>query len=314
MLRTIATFFIFASAALAPIELATAQVVTIHSAFDNPTYADNVSMGGPNLLFAIKTQMPVTGVATRVEIFTGERTGLNTIALWDHDAAANAPGTALGDGSWQMCTRNGWQGALLTTPVVLLQGQTFWVVWGPQNGAQASAANIGPGAQEYRGSFNGGASWNGPFSSRQWKFRIWTGVAGHYEIYGQGCVGSAGIPRLCWSGMPLTGSSFDLHLSDVPSGALAILTFGFSDSMSGQQTLPFDLGGFGAPGCQVLAEQLVNTFTTVGPSGTAVVPATFPANPGLVGLQLVNQYYCLDPAANTLGLTASNAGRAVIGG
>jgi hypothetical protein len=180
-----------------------AQAQIVHANFDTPTFDDGVSMGGPNLLFAIKTQAPTVLAATRVEVWTGEQSGTNTISLWSHDAINNRPLAPLGTGSWSMGRVNGWQGAPLATPVVLNANEDVWVVWGCQNGAQAPADGPGPGAQQYRGSFDGGASWNGPFTGQQWKFRIWTGFAGHYEVYGTGCNGSRGTPQLGWYGMPL---------------------------------------------------------------------------------------------------------------
>lgn len=292
---------------------APAQATIVHSAFDNPIYADNVSMGGPNLLLAIKTQMPIAAVATRVEIFTGEASGQNTIAIWSHDGPNNAPLAPLGDGSWQMCARNDWQGAPLLVPVSLAAGQDIWVVWGPINGAQASTSGNGAGAQPYRGSFNGGATWNGPFQSRQWKFRIWTGPAGHYEIFGAGCAGSVGTPRLCWSGMPLAGGTFDLHLDVAPPNGSALLTFGLSDTVFGGTPLPASLGGFGAPGCSVFAAPESTVFVPTDPNGSVVYPVTFAANPAFAGVMFYNQAYCLDAAANALGITVSNAGVAIVG-
>ena len=290
------------------------QATIEHSAFDNNVFDNAVSMGGPNLLLAIRTQMPAAAVATRVEIWTGERTGLNTIALWSHDAVNNAPLAPLASGSWQMGRVNGWQGAPLTTPLALGAGQDVWIVWGCQNGAQSSVQGTGAGAQQYRGSFNGGSTWNGPFQSLQWKFRIWSGPAGHYEPYGAGCNGTAGQPQLGWFGMPMAGGSFNIHLDRAVPGNFALLSFGDSNTFEGSTPLPFSLAAFGAPTCSVLGSLLVTALHPTDPvTGQAVVTVTLPNDPTLAGFLFYNQWFCLDAAANALGLTTSNGGAATVG-
>jgi hypothetical protein len=134
------------------------------------TFADNVSMGGPNLLFAQKYVVPYNMVVFRLEVFTGESTGTNTLGIWDHDPAGNRPLTNVATGSWSMSSVNSWQGTALPSPVFLPQGSTWWVVWGPRNGAQANRDTAGT-TVEYRGSFDGGTSWNGPYFNLH-KFRL----------------------------------------------------------------------------------------------------------------------------------------------
>jgi len=146
-----------------------------HAENDGPTYNDGVSMGGPNLLLGVKFTSPANIVVTRVEVFTGEGAGMNSAGIWSHDSAGNQPAVDLGTGIWSMSTSNSWQGGNLSGAVSLVSGTTYWMVWGPQNGSQCSVDQ--PGAtpvQQYRGSFSGGASWNGPFqfSDRPWKFRL----------------------------------------------------------------------------------------------------------------------------------------------
>lgn len=143
---------------------------------DGPGFNDAVSMGGPNLLLAIRFTVPPGLTVVGAEVFTGERTGTNTLAIWSDDPMANAPSTSLTSGSWSMTATNSWQGTDLTPPLPLASGVVHWLVWGPQNGAQAAVDLASPSAivQSYRGSFNAGATWNGPFSSadRPWKFRL----------------------------------------------------------------------------------------------------------------------------------------------
>ena len=136
-------------------------------------FQDNSSMGGPNLLLAMRYDAPLDIVVSRIEIFTGESTGTNTVGIWTHDPVNNSPIAAVATGSWSMSTINGWQGADLSAPVLLPSGTTWWVVWAPINGSQSNfqAPNTGTPVA-YRGSFDGGNSWNGPFSDPV-KFRLY---------------------------------------------------------------------------------------------------------------------------------------------
>jgi hypothetical protein len=290
-----------------------AQSFIAFSAFDTPNFENGRSMGGPNLLLAIKIQPPQLVVAMRLEIFTGEHRGTNTLALWSHDPVGNLPLAVLGQGSWEMSRENGWQGCMLTVPIVLNAGQDYWLVWGCQDGSQASSAGTGAGAQPYRGSFNGGASWNGPFQSVQWKLRIWTGSAGHYTSFGSGCSGPASAPELNWIGTPFVGATYDLHLQRGPANGATILVFGTSDSGFLGYALPYALAPHGAPGCAVLAAPLVTLFVLADSSGRAQVQGHVPNDPAFAGQAIYSQWFCLDAGANALGLTVSNGGAGIVG-
>lgn len=303
-------FALAAAFALAP---SCAQAFIVHSNFDNATFANNVSMGGPNLLLAIKTTVPTTFVATRVEMFTGEGTGVNTIAIWSHDATLNQPLAPLASGSWSMGYTNTWQGAPLTSPPVLLSGQDVWIVWGCVNGCQASVQGTGAGAQPQRGSFDGGLTWNGPFQSNQWKFRIWTGPAGHFEVFGAGCVGSAGTPRLAWSGLPMAGTTFDVTLERGVAGSIAALIIGDSNTVYSGLPLPLSLAPFGAPACSLLCSVGATFTAPIDSAGRATITLVMPPNPALAGYPFFDQWFCLDLAANAFGLTFSNGGLGIVG-
>lgn len=290
-----------------------AQATIAFSSFDTLVYDNGSSMGGPNLLLAMKTQIPTTFVATRLEVFTGEGAGANSLTLWSHDTTFNRPLAPLGGGTWQMGNTNGWQGAPLTTPTLLTAGQEVWVVWGCQNGSQASIQASGFGGPLYRGSFDGGVSWNGPFSGVQWKFRIWDGPAGHYEVFGTGCSGSAGTPRLGWFGLPMAGQSFDVLLDRAPANGIALLEIGDSDTTYNGLPLPFDLAALGAPGCSLRTAVTATFAVTTDAAGQATQTLTIPANPSLAGFRFWNQWACLDLPANAFGLTFSNGGAAIVG-
>jgi len=304
------------SAALLGAVSLTAQASRVCQAdFDNPTYDSAVSMGGPNLLLAIKTQATSTYAATRVEMFTGNGSGVNSVSLWSHDPVNNRPLAQLAIGSWNMMTIRGWQGANLTPPVFLTTGTDFWVVWGCINGSQASTAGNGAGAQPYRGSFDGGASWNGPFTSRQWKYRIWCdGPPGQHEVFGTSCSGATRIrPVLGWSGVPNLGSTFTLLLDRAPANSFAILAVGDSNTNYLGNPLPFSLAGLGAPGCSVQAAPVSTTFVPTDGVGQASVTLNMPNLALLFGLQFYDQWLVLDAGANALGLLATNGGAGIVG-
>lgn len=291
-----------------------AQTAIAHANFDTLVYDNGVSMGGPGLWVGIRTQIPAATVATLAEVWTGEASGTNSIALWSHDPVNNRPLALLGTGSWSMGRTNGWQGAYLSPPVPLTANQDVWIVWAPINNAQASVESTGAGAQPYRPSFDNGQTWGGPYQGLQWKFRIWTGTPGNYSVYGTGCTGSRGTPVLGWFGMPMAGSTFQITLDRGPLGSLAMLAFGDSDSQSNGTPLPFSLAPFGAPACSVFASPLVTMLYGTDPaSGQSVATVTLPGDPSLVGFRIFDQWFCLDPAANGLGMSVSNAGVGTIG-
>jgi len=301
-----------AVAVLSSALLCPAQAVPCHAQSDNLTYDNNSSMGGPGLLLAMKATAPSSYTATRIEVFTGEQQGVNTIALWSHDAVNNRPLAPLASGSWSMSRTNTWQGANLAAPFAVTQGQDFWVVWAPISGAQSSLQG-GAGTVVYRGSFDGGATWNGPFTG-PWKFRIWCGPLGSYESFGLGCPGTGNRrPEIGWFGLPQVGTSFSLQLERGVPGSAALLSFGDSDSTFSGNPLPLSLQPLGAPGCSVLCSALATFFTPTDPvTGQAVIPINVPAAPPLIGLRFFNQWFVLD-AVNALGLTTSSGGRGAVG-
>jgi hypothetical protein len=293
----------------------TGQATICKADFDNFNFDNNSSMGGPNLMLGIQTTAATAIAATRIEVFTGEQQGINSIALYTHDALGNRPGVSLGSASWSMSRINGWQGANLTTPISIAAGQTFWVVWSPINGAQSSHQGAAVGGQPYRGSFDGGASWNGPFQSYGWKFRIYCGgPLGHYETFGTGCSGSSRTrPELGWFGLPTIGSQFNVHLERALPSSFALLTIGDSDATWNGNALPLSLAPVGASGCDVLASVAETVFTPIDVTGQAVVTLTLPPTASLIGFQFFDQWFVHDANANTLQFVVSNGGRGVIG-
>jgi hypothetical protein len=144
-----------------------------HAENDGPNFNPLVSMGGP--LVGIRFDAPSAMTVDRIEVFTGLVSSSHKLGIWSHDAAANEPDLDLSTGAFTVNFNNDWQGADLLTPLALTANTTYWMVWSPIGGGQASVdlpmATLG---QTYRGSFDGGQSWNGPFqfNDRHWKFRL----------------------------------------------------------------------------------------------------------------------------------------------
>lgn len=289
-----------------------------YSENNTSTFANNVSMGGPNLLLAIKFTPSATVAVRAIQVFTGEATGANSVALWSHDATANAPARRLSLGTWSMRSANSWQGANLAAPVPLVARTTYWMVWGAQNRSQASVElPKNTRGQQYRGSFNGGTTWSGPFqsNSRHWKFRLWCRKLGSTATSGTGCPGSNNsVPLLNFGGTPEINNMFSINVSGATPNRPALLTFGISKTTWGAIRLPFDLAPLGAPGCKLLCS--LESFLTSGTNGSGSGSISFqiPNDRNLVCLGFCNQWLIVDPGANTLGIALSNCGEVTIGG
>jgi hypothetical protein len=283
--------------------------------FNTANYDINTSMGGPNLLVAIQITAPTTYVATRIEVFTGNGTGTNTVAIWSHDTNNNQPLAMLGQGSWQMSRVRSWQGANLTQPVVVSQAQVIWLVWAPVNGAQASVEGNGAGAQPYRSSFNGGQTWGGPYQGHQWKFRVYGGSCGQCDVFGTGCAGQSRVtPELGWGAVPAAGGTLNVMLQNGVPNDFAVLSVGDSNTVWNAQPLPYDLAPYGAAGCLIRCSVVVTVLTPTDPAtGAAVVVANIPPNPALYGVRFFDQWLVHDATANALGYKVSNAGSGVVG-
>lgn len=168
-----------------------------HVENDGNNFNDLVSMGGPNLLLAVQFSTPTCFTATAAQVFTGEGTGTNTLAIWTHNVGLNQPGVQLSVGSWSMSSANSWQGTSFAAPIQLDCGGTYWLVWGCINGSQCPVDPPGTTlGQPYRASFDNGQSWIGPFqfNDRHWKFRLLGNCSGTTAPY---CFGDGTLATPC---------------------------------------------------------------------------------------------------------------------
>ncbi len=286
---------------------AVASTLLTTSAFGQACYAENpgnafnnaISMGGPNLLLGVKFTPSITSTVTRIEVFTGEGTGTNSVELWSHDAVNNQPLTQLGAGSWSMSSTNSWQGANLTTSVSITNGTTYWMVWGCVNGSQASVdvamTSLG---QPYRGSFNAGTSWSGPFqfNDRHWKFQLFCGnpCLGSFTRYGAACPGTNNrTPIHFGTGCPTWRGSITWEVGNGLPGASGVLGIGVG-------TTAFTL----YPGCVAMILPLVTTIPIVlNGSGALSLPIGIP--PGVGTFNVYTKAFLLDVGA-PFGVSGSN--------
>lgn len=159
------------------------------------------------------------------------------------------------------------------------------------------------------GSFSGSI-----FADRTWNGTVHYTLAGSISKFGVGCLGSNGIPSHSASGSPVLGGTINYSLTSGPSNGAAFLVLGNSKTNWSGLPLPFDLAPIGAPGCIMYC----NHSRVIGPIGTSATgSASFPvgiaAQCGLIGVHLYTQFLMIDPGANALGLTSSNAVDALLG-
>jgi hypothetical protein len=137
------------------------------------------------------------------------------------------------------------------------------------------------------------------------------GRIGSYTAYGAGCPGTLGVPVLAASARPMPGSALRVDVANLPQG-IAVMAMGFSDQHSGSFALPLDLASSGMPGCRLLADPAA-TLLLASPGHTATWTLAIPDTPSLASAVFFNQAFVFDPGFNPAGMTASNAGRALIG-
>jgi hypothetical protein len=275
-----------------------AQSTPCHVENDGPNFNGAIGMSGAWV--GIKFTPNVSFTADRAEVFTGKTSGTNSLVLYSHDATIDQPGTKLASGLWSMSPTNSWQGAQLSPATAVSAGTTYWIVWIPVGGAQASLdVPMNTLGQVHKASFDNGQSWSGSlqFNDHHWKFRLFGGC-GSSTIYCTAKTNSAGcLPSIASSGTPSAsaGSGYVLSASQILDGKSGVLFYG----KSGPTALPFQGGTLCA------AIPLVRTtlqFSGGAPPCGGAFAMDFNAwiasgkDPALVAGQQVNaQYWSRDP-------------------
>ncbi|MCB9882485.1 MAG: FG-GAP repeat protein, partial [Planctomycetes bacterium] len=126
--------------------------------------------------------------------------------------------------------------------------------------------------------------------------------------FGSICAGSQGnLARSTVAIPPRIGGSLVWKLTAAPPTTIGVLQLGF-------QGLNLPLDGLGAPGCTARVLSFISAQTPTDANGTAAFAASIPNDPIFIGGSMLAQWIVLDLAANSLGITTSNASSFVIGG
>ncbi|MCC6672153.1 MAG: hypothetical protein IT458_13915 [Planctomycetes bacterium] len=132
-------------------------------------------------------------------------------------------------------------------------------------------------------------------------------TAAHFA-YGSGCAGTNGrVPRVEPAALPALGNgNFILRVTQALPGAAASLVLGASRVTFGSVQLPLDLAPIGMGGCMLHSDVRLAFPVPIDAQGTGVLPVPIPANAALKGQYFTGQYFIVDPAANALGVSASD--------
>lgn len=156
------------------------------------------------------------------------------------------------------------------------------------------------------------------FVPRVWNGRLYYATASvsgeaSYGWMRNGCAGTFGTARTFAATQPSVGTTFQVDFQNLPADAV-IAIWGWDRTNSVFGPLPLDLSSFGMGSCTAFVSTDVTQFL-VGPP-TSASASFFFAIPNwsiLLGAPFYMQGLVLDPAANSLGATMSDAGAGVIG-
>lgn len=123
---------------------------------------------------------------------------------------------------------------------------------------------------------------------------------------GIGCLGSNGTPFLSAT-PPHLGQVSTVALTGTVFNQPAFLLQGLSKWSWFGNLLPFDLAPFGASGCMLRISPDIVREATLAAQGSLQINLPIGSSPALVGQQFFLQAAIVDPAANSWGLTLSNA-------
>lgn len=264
---------------------------------DDGTLVTNISMGGPNLSLGMRLVAPGTFTLSAAQVHTGLVAGPASFAVWSHDAANNRPLANLsGNGNYQQSSAILWQGAALPTPITITTGQVYWLVWSMPNSSRSPQATSTTINVPYRGSFDGGLTWNGasggtqPWPGAPYKIRLFCPhTTNPVTNIGAAKAGVGGLPTQRVLGWAAVGNELGFLLENAAPGATALFVLGV------QPPLPIPLGIadlYASP-------DILIPFGTSGTPGRGVGSASLELRipPGSAGFPLASQWLVLDGAA-----------------
>ena len=133
---------------------------------------------------------------------------------------------------------------------------------------------------------------------------------GWSEVFGTGCPGNAGVPRMGAQTPPTVGQLFFYRCDDRPNGCgLCVTVAGFSNTVSHGVPLPAPLESVGMPGCSLLVDPV--GYPGMGADGLGVI--SIPNFPVYSGISFYLQTLLNDPQTNGGIFVASSGLHAIIG-
>ena len=264
---------------------------------DDGTLVTNTTMGGPNLSLGMRLVAESNYTITAIQVQTGLLDGAGTMAIFSHDAANDRPNLNVsGDGAYTQSSVISWQGAVLPTPIPVTLGQVFWVVWSMPNGSRTPWSTNTVGDVPYRGSFDGGQTWNGqnngasPWPPKLYKVRLFCPYTTNpIQPVGQGKIGEVGVPRIEVTGWPALSNELDINLRQSAPASPAVLAIGTQAQ--------FQVPGIADVYVNPIVTLLVTTSGTAGRGiGTAGLPLIIPRL-GARGFPLAMQWFVIDALA-----------------
>lgn len=138
-------------------------------------------------------------------------------------------------------------------------------------------------------------------------------VVGSHTVFGTACAGSNGTPTTGGSGTPGVGGVVGYWTEGAPPAMPAVMYLGASRSNWNGIPLPFDLGSFGAGGCQVLTDPSLGLPLATNAQGRVSGQVRIPPDIGLLGQRFHVQFWIVDPPANRLGLITTRGVTTLVG-
>jgi hypothetical protein len=132
-----------------------------------------------------------------------------------------------------------------------------------------------------------------------------------YTTFGTGCPNSLGVSHLIPATLPRLGTNLFVIVDNLPYN-LGLMITGTSNTTSGFGPLPVDLTGFGLPACP-LRVSLDFTTTLSGGGTSASYLLSIPNQASILGVQLHQQAFVIDPPLNAFGGSMSDAATMTIG-
>ncbi|MEZ5964692.1 MAG: hypothetical protein R3F56_12660 [Planctomycetota bacterium] len=264
---------------------------------DDGTLVTNVTTGGPNLSIGMRLVAQSSFTIDAAQVQTGLQTGGGSFAIWSHDAVNDRPASNIsGDGTYTQTRIVCWQGAALPTPVTVTTGQVFWVVWSMPNGSRTPWSTNPVGDVPYRGSFDGGLTWNGqnngaqPWPAKPYKIRLFCPYpTTPFQHVGQGKAGTVGVPVIDTTGWAALRNEVDVNLESAAPASPAVLGIGTPTQIQ--------IPGLADVYVNPVVTVLVTTSGTAGRgAGDASVPLVIP-RAGARGFPLALQWFVLDAQA-----------------